>query len=256
MSYWGEIRTQADADRLMNLVGGFHDSIITQIRYEGDGYCDHRQWMSFTDSRRLVMRFDSQCTPKETPSIELVFDGLEEMNLLPAPADCTGEILGASLRAAEDMVHFELSSGTEICAAKLHWLLMPKISFRLLWENPDQVTDVIIESISAMISKDPSLIACVLSPWNLCDKSRWESFARVIANQSDAVLEHYAAGVLNWLQDLNWPGSMLLFDRLKTVRPGKIDRAIAECIEFAEEVCNDEEWAEFLRQLQQTRIKI
>ena len=117
------------------------------------------------------------------------------------------------------------------------------------------MTTEIIDALSAKIAKDPTLIEAVLTKYPY-DKSTWENKARIIANQSDAVLEHYAAGILNWLQDLNWPGSMLLFERLKTVRPGRIDRAIEETIEFAETVCRDEEWADFLRELQSERKKI
>lgn len=256
MSWWRNVHNQADADQLMEIVGGFHDSIIVQIRYEGDGYCDHRQWMGFTYDRRLVVRLDSQCTPQETPAIELAFDGLEELQLLPDPVECTAIILKGELRVRDDSVCLKLNSDTRICAAALRWRLVPKITFSLLWENPDAVDDEVIDILSAEVAKDPTRIVPLMAPWALCGKVCWENFARIIAAQSDAVLEHYAAGVLVWLQDLNWPGSMLLFERLAKVRAGKIDRAIEECIDFAETACRDEEWVYFLRELQSKRIKI
>lgn len=105
-----------------------------------------------------------------------------------------------------------------------------------------------------MIAKKPSLINNLLAPSALCGKPYWDSFARVIAAQSAAVLEH--CGVPNWLQDLNWLGSMRLFRRLKAVRPGKLDLAIADCIDFAITVCRDDEWTESLCALQSERMKI
>lgn len=256
MSWWRDVRNQADADQLMELVGGFHDSIIVQIRYEGDGYCDHNQRMAFTCDRRLVVRLDSQCAPQETPSVELAFDGLEELKLLPAPVDCTAIILEGELQVRDGSVCLELNSDIRICAAALCWRLVPKISFPLLWENPDAVDDEVIDTLSAEVAKEPPRLTRLLAPWALCGKECWENFARIIAAQSDAVLEHYAAGILVWLQDLNWPGSMLLFERLAKVRADKIDRAIEECIGFAENVCRDDEWVYFLHELQSKRIKI
>jgi len=111
-----------------------------------------------------------------------------------------------------------------------------------------------VADLSAYIAENPTLLPCVLTQYPF-DKGSWDNKAQVIAAQSDHVLEHYAAGVLDWLQDLNWPGSMRLFERLAAVRKGRLDAAIAECIQFAESL-NDEEWVCFLRELQAFRSKI
>lgn len=121
------------------------------------------------------------------------------------------------------------------------------------YETSKDIEQAVAE-LTDYFRQHPDLLSCVLTQYPY-DKSVWDAKARVIAAQSDAVLEHYAAGVLDWLQDLNWPGSMRLFDRLTAVRKGRLDEAIAECIEFAS-VLNDEMWIEFLRELQVRRAKI
>ena len=115
-------------------------------------------------------------------------------------------------------------------------------------------SEAAISELSAYVSDNPDIIDCVLTQYPY-DKSAWSGKAQIIAAQSDRVLEHYASSVLDWLRDLSWPGSMLLFQRLSIVRPGKMDAAIAECIDFAEDL-GDDEWAEFLRELQASRSKI
>ena len=45
-------------------------------------------------------------------------------------------------------------------------------------------------------------------------KSVWEPCAKVIAMRSDEELEPYLFMLLEWLQDTNWPGALIIYDRL------------------------------------------
>lgn len=45
-------------------------------------------------------------------------------------------------------------------------------------------------------------------------KCIWEPCARVIALKSDEELKPYLCLLFEWLQDLNWPGANVIFDRL------------------------------------------
>lgn len=258
---WNYVETQADADDLMKRICGFHDSIITDLRYLDGGFVDIKGFMHFDRIHRLEMRFDSQFSM----SIQLVFEELIDLHLAPAPENYIDLILGAELWLEDETVWLAVDSErksprddshTWVHARGLRWRFVEKPTFRLLWENPERIDDDLIKTLSSMVRNDPGRICILLAPWSLCGKECWENFARIIADQSDEVLEHYAAAIFAWLQDLNWPGSMLLYERLKKVRPGRIDRAIAETIKFAENVCRDEEWAYFLQELQSARIKI
>ena len=51
-------------------------------------------------------------------------------------------------------------------------------------------------------------------------KSMWENCARALYEISDDRLEKYLPKLLRWLEDLNWPGALIIQDRL-TVFSGK-----------------------------------
>jgi hypothetical protein len=42
----------------------------------------------------------------------------------------------------------------------------------------------------------------------------WEPCAKVVAMRSDEELEPFLFMLLEWIQDLNWPGAMIIYDRL------------------------------------------
>lgn len=52
-------------------------------------------------------------------------------------------------------------------------------------------------------------------------KSVWENCALIISERSDEELKYYVSDMLLWLEDLNWPGSELILERLKRFR--KVD---------------------------------
>ena len=85
-------------------------------------------------------------------------------------------------------------------------------------------------------------------------KPCWQMCAEILVSLPDEAFLPLIPDVFAWFQDLNWPGSRTLFDRLASVRPGRIDCAIRESIEFAQSL-GDEEWICFLRRLQRERAK-
>ena len=45
-------------------------------------------------------------------------------------------------------------------------------------------------------------------------KSVWENCAKVLASKSDDELKLYLFHMLQWLQDMNWPGAEIIYRRL------------------------------------------
>ena len=45
----------------------------------------------------------------------------------------------------------------------------------------------------------------------------WEPCAKVVAMRSDKELEPFMFILLEWIQDLNWPGAMIIYDRLTQI---------------------------------------
>lgn len=72
-------------------------------------------------------------------------------------------------------------------------------------------------------------------------KSIWEPCAKVIALKSDEELKPYLCLLFEWLQDLNWPGAYIIFDRLLKMPLTLLEDELNDCKCQAEKN-NDELW--------------
>ena len=83
------------------------------------------------------------------------------------------------------------------------------------------------------------------------NKNVWENCAIVIAEKNDEKLKTHLVELLEWLQDMNWPGAFCIFDRLKKYSDNNsILNALSICLEKAKS-CNDKVWENNLLMLQQ-----
>lgn len=74
------------------------------------------------------------------------------------------------------------------------------------------------------------------------NKNVWENCALIIAEKNDEKLKPHLVELLEWLQDMNWPGAFCILDRLQRYSDNNsIHSAINGCIEKAKE-CGDEVW--------------
>ncbi len=78
------------------------------------------------------------------------------------------------------------------------------------------------------------------------NKNVWENCAVIIAENRDEKLEPYLIELLEWLQDMNWPGAFCIMDRLqKYSDDASLGSAVNTCISEARE-CGDEVWEDNL----------
>lgn len=47
------------------------------------------------------------------------------------------------------------------------------------------------------------------------NKNIWENCAKILASKSDETLEPYLEHLLEWVEDINWPGALIIIERLK-----------------------------------------
>lgn len=88
------------------------------------------------------------------------------------------------------------------------------------------------------------------------NKNVWENCAVIVANKSDEELKPHLIKLLEWLQDMNWPGACRILDRLQKYSDNDaIHCAINICIEKAKG-CNDEVWEENLNLIQSNMKRI
>lgn len=72
------------------------------------------------------------------------------------------------------------------------------------------------------------------------NKNVWENCAAIISQKSDEEIKPYLVELLEWLQDMNWPGAFCILDRLRKYSDNNtILEAINTCIENAKENGDD-----------------
>lgn len=80
-------------------------------------------------------------------------------------------------------------------------------------------------------------------------KAVWENCAKVISERSDDELEPYLEDMFFWIQDLNWPGSDLILDRLKQFQDVKHLVTIIQDYSRALHKAGDSSWLYGLSEL-------
>lgn len=73
------------------------------------------------------------------------------------------------------------------------------------------------------------------------DKRTWEAFAERICRRSDEEIIPLIPQMLEWMQDMNWPGAIRIANRLHAMPKEVVHPAVERTIRRAEEE-HDEEW--------------
>lgn len=77
-------------------------------------------------------------------------------------------------------------------------------------------------------------------------KNVWDNCAAILAEKSDEALAPYLPELLEWLQDMNWPGAFCILGRLHDYADKQaIGKAVEGCMEKAKKD-GDEVWEDNL----------
>lgn len=128
---WNEIVCEKDLDSFMNIMCGFHDSCVKEIKYISGAYVNEKLSMSPVNSQRVLCVI-IQRQFEDPSAIEMQFAGLKYLKLFPNGENYTCEILDASMIIKEDCIYWcdcgglsekdiESYTGTTICASKVRW---------------------------------------------------------------------------------------------------------------------------------------
>lgn len=81
--------------------------------------------------------------------------------------------------------------------------------------------------------------------------SVWETCAEILREKTDFELEPYLKSLLEWLQDLNWPGALIILERLKIFSGEKLKKPFMDCFTYANNLNNEEGlmWLGYLSEL-------
>ena len=76
----------------------------------------------------------------------------------------------------------------------------------------------------------------------------WENCAKVICEKTDEELNKYTCEMLEWLQDINWPGAFLIMERLEKMEPQFLVHAVGYQVKQAI-LLKDNEWLTYMSYL-------
>lgn len=117
------------------------------------------------------------------------------------------------------------------------------------WHNPPEV-----QAKGIALARNTETILPFIQPLTPeHNKNVWGNCAVIIAEKSDEKLEPYLTELLEWVQDMNWPGALRIMDRLQEYAgDASLRSAVNACIVKARE-CGDEVWESNLCLLMEKR---
>lgn len=108
----------------------------------------------------------------------------------------------------------------------------------LSWNNPETIQERGIEE-----GKKVKSLSVFFQP--IESKSIWENCAKILVSKSDDELKPYLLELFRWLQDMNWPGADLVYERLQSMPRHYIDIAYKISLQTADKT-NDLCWKNVL----------
>lgn len=113
------------------------------------------------------------------------------------------------------------------------------------WNNSIEKQEQGIE-----MAKDVKCINVFLQPCSKnYNKNVWDNCAKILSARSNEELSPYIIELMEWLQDMNWPGAFCIFDRLKEmVNEQLFQYSYTICLKCARAL-DDETWESNLKML-------
>lgn len=103
------------------------------------------------------------------------------------------------------------------------------------------------------LAKKVNCFNVFLQPCNKnINKNVWNNCAKILSDKSDEELSPYLPELFRWLQDLNWPGAICIYDRLIISKDELFEYELKVSITTAKEQ-NDKLWLQALKNLKKER---
>ena len=119
--------TEAEAERLLAEAHSFHDTVIVSLNYISGSKKDSGGMLASDQVRQITMLFHCDWTP----SIEIVFEGVQALNLRPNSTHGCSVLIEAACRVRDATVFFSdgwceegeegAYPGTKVWACSMRW---------------------------------------------------------------------------------------------------------------------------------------
>jgi len=113
----------------------------------------------------------------------------------------------------------------------------------LHWHNDEDIWQKGID-----LARKETDLQPFMQPLEYGDKAVWDGCAKIICERSDAELSPYLHPLLEWLQDINWPGAIFILVRMRRFSGKMLKSSFEENVNKAAEN-DDEQWLRSLAQL-------
>ncbi|EKQ50588.1 MULTISPECIES: DUF5071 domain-containing protein [unclassified Clostridium] len=108
------------------------------------------------------------------------------------------------------------------------------------------------DAIEQLLKIDDEYVTLLVQPQ---EKKYWENSARVLKSIGFPRNKLAIPGLLQWLQDLNWPGAMIAMETLQNVEVHVMLPYLETAVQIAVEE-NDDMWIMALKELATSRMSI
>ncbi len=99
------------------------------------------------------------------------------------------------------------------------------------------------------LAKDVKCINAFLQPGSPYGKSVWENCAKILSKRTNEELSPYLIELMEWLQDMNWPGAFCILERLKEMMNESLFQySYSVCLKCAKAL-KDKTWEKNLKML-------
>lgn len=71
------------------------------------------------------------------------------------------------------------------------------------------------QALGIRLARDVKCINAFLQPGSPYGKNVWDNCAKILSERTNEELSPYLIELMEWLQDMNWPGAFCILDRLK-----------------------------------------
>ena len=111
--------------------------------------------------------------------------------------------------------------------------------FDMLSWNSDEDT----QKKGIELAKDVKCYSIFLQPYGLeHGKDIWENCAKILCSYPDEILQYCTLKMLEWVEDINWPGAEFILSRLiKFTDTSLLSLFMVSCVKEAL-VCDRQEW--------------
>lgn len=98
------------------------------------------------------------------------------------------------------------------------------------------------------LARDVKCINVFLMPGRPYGKNVWDNCAKILSERTDEELAPYLFDLMEWLQDMNWPGAFRILNRIQDFEGEIKYQVLKHCIKKAEAL-KDDVWKDNLNMI-------